>query len=133
MSLIYSSQNQWKERTILRYLIGYLDEVTRSLVLMLPEMDGFVETFKVKGKDKNKNNKLMSFRIDDDKLISIDSLFLNGNKYQLQVYLDNSFIYLGNAYKIVDKLIIHYLDGNPFMADELVLLILIKDVINAVL
>ena len=48
---------------------------------MLPEMDGFVETFKVKGKDKNKNNKLMSFRIDDDKLISIDSLFLNGNKY----------------------------------------------------
>ena len=133
MSLIYSSQNQWKERTILRYLVGYLDEVTRSLVLMLPEMDGFVETFKVKGKDKNKNNKLMSFRIDDDKLISIDSLFLNGNKYQLQVYLDNSFIYLGNAYKIVDKLIIHYLDGNPFMADELFLLILIKDVINAVL
>ena len=48
---------------------------------MLPEMSGFVETFKVKGKDKNKNDKLMSMRIDDDKLISIDSLFLYGNKY----------------------------------------------------
>ena len=48
---------------------------------MLPEMNGFVETFKVKGKYKNKNNKLMSFRVDDDKLISIDSLFLYGNKY----------------------------------------------------
>ena len=46
---------------------------------MLPEMNGFVETFK--GKYKNKNNKLMSFRVDDDKLISIDSLFLYGNKY----------------------------------------------------
>ena len=100
---------------------------------MLPEMSGFVETFKVKGKDKNKNDKLMSMRIDDDKLISIDSLFLYGNKHQLQVYLENSFIYLGNAYKIVDKLIIHYLDGNPFVADELVLLILIKDVVNTVL
>ena len=48
---------------------------------MLPEMSVFVETFKVKGKDKNKNDKLMSMRIDDDKLISIYSLFLYVNKY----------------------------------------------------
>ena len=32
-------------------------------------MNGYVETFTVKDRDKYKNNKLMSFYIDDDKLI----------------------------------------------------------------
>ena len=37
---------------------------------MLPKMSGYVKTFKDKvgDKDKKNNNKLMSFRIDDDKL-----------------------------------------------------------------
>ena len=38
---------------------------------MLPKMSGYVKTFKDKVGDKHKknNNKLMSFRIDDDKLL----------------------------------------------------------------
>ena len=32
-------------------------------------MSRYVKTFKVKDGDKDKNNKLMSFRIDDEKLI----------------------------------------------------------------
>ena len=32
-------------------------------------MSGYVKTFKVKDGDKDKNNKLMSFRIDDEKLL----------------------------------------------------------------
>ena len=32
-------------------------------------MDGYVKIFKNKSGDKNKNNKLMSLRIDDDKLL----------------------------------------------------------------
>ena len=32
-------------------------------------MCGYVNTFKVKDGDKDTNNKLMSFRIDDDKLL----------------------------------------------------------------
>ena len=32
-------------------------------------MTGYVKTFKVKDEDKDKNNKLMSFRIDDEKLL----------------------------------------------------------------
>ena len=32
-------------------------------------MDWYVKIFKNKGGDKNKNNKLMSLRIDDDKLL----------------------------------------------------------------
>ena len=31
-----------------KYLIGYLDEVIRSLVLMLPKKSGYVKTFKIK-------------------------------------------------------------------------------------
>ena len=31
-------------------------------------MSGYVKTFKVKERDKDKNNKLMSLRIDDKKL-----------------------------------------------------------------
>ena len=35
----------------------------------MPEMSGHVETFKVKEGDKDKNNKLMAFRTDDEKLL----------------------------------------------------------------
>ena len=37
----------------------------RLLVLILPKMSGYVKTFKV----KDKNNKLVSFRINDEKLL----------------------------------------------------------------
>ena len=40
-------------------------------------------------------------------IISIDSLFVNENKYYLQLCLDNS------PYKIVDKRMIGYLCENP--------------------
>ena len=32
-------------------------------------MSGYVKGFKIKDSDKDKNNKLMSFRIDDEKLL----------------------------------------------------------------
>ena len=63
MLIIQLSQNQFK------YLIRHLDKVVRPLVLILPKMSGYVKTFKVKDGDKDKNNKLMSFRIDDEKLL----------------------------------------------------------------
>ena len=42
-----------------------MDKVTRLLVLILPKISGYIKTFKV----KDKNNILMYFRIDDDKLL----------------------------------------------------------------
>ena len=36
---------------------------------MMPKVSGYVKTFKVKDGDKNKKKKLMSFRIDDEKLL----------------------------------------------------------------
>ena len=50
-------------------MIGYLDEVIRPLALMLPNMSRYVRTFKDKGRDNDKNNRLVSFRKDDDKLL----------------------------------------------------------------
>ena len=47
----------------------YFDKVIKPLVLIMPKMNGFVKTFKVKEGDKDKNNKLMSFRIDGEKLL----------------------------------------------------------------
>ena len=41
----------------------------RPLVLILPKMSGYVKTFKVKDRDKYKNKKLMSFPINDQKLL----------------------------------------------------------------
>ena len=58
-----------KTKTNSKYLIGYLDKVITPLVLIMPKMSGYVKTFKVKDGDKDKNNKLMSFRIDDEKLL----------------------------------------------------------------
>ena len=50
-------------------MIGFLGKVVRPLVLILLKMSGYVKTFKVKDGDKNKNNRLMSFRINDGKLL----------------------------------------------------------------
>ena len=59
-----------KQRKILSVLIGYLDEVIRPLVLILPKMSGYAKIFKHKGGgDKNRNNKLTSWHIDCDKLL----------------------------------------------------------------
>ena len=41
----------------------------RLLVLIMPKMSGCVKTNKVKDGDKDKNNKLMSFERDDEKLL----------------------------------------------------------------
>ena len=41
----------------------------RTLVLITPKMSGFVKTFKVKEGNEGKNNKVTSFRIEDEKLL----------------------------------------------------------------
>ena len=48
-------------------MIGYLDEAMKPLVLILSKITGYVKT--VKDKDGNKDNKLMSFLINDENLI----------------------------------------------------------------
>ena len=54
-----------KTKTNSKYLIGYLNKAIRPLVLIIPKMSGYVKTFKV----EDKINKLMSFRINDEKLL----------------------------------------------------------------
>ena len=44
-------------------------KLQEPLVLILSKMSRYVKTFKDKGGDKNKNNKLMSLRIDDNKVL----------------------------------------------------------------
>ena len=51
-------------------LIGYLNKAIRQLLLIMPKMSGYVKAFKVKDGDKDKNNKLMFSRIDDEKLLA---------------------------------------------------------------
>ena len=45
-----------KTKTNSKYLIGYLDKAVRPLVSIMPNMSGYVKTFKVKEGDKYKNN-----------------------------------------------------------------------------
>ena len=59
-----------QKSTNYKYLIWYLDEIIRSSVLILPRKSGYVKTFNVKNGDKDKNNKLVSFRFNDDKLLA---------------------------------------------------------------
>ena len=56
-------------KTNSKYLIVYLDKVIKPLVLMLPKISEYVKTFKSKDGDKDRNNKLMSSRINDYKLL----------------------------------------------------------------
>ena len=48
-------------------MIGYLIEAIRPLVLILPKMSGYIKIFKDEFGDKN--NKLISLHIDDDKIL----------------------------------------------------------------
>ena len=54
-----------------KYLIGCFDEGIKPLVLVFPKMSGYVKKFKDQGRDQNKNNKLMSLCIEDDKLFGL--------------------------------------------------------------
>ena len=54
-----------KTKTNSKYLIGYLGKDIGPSVLIIPRMSGYVKT----SKDEDKNNKLMSFHIDDEKLL----------------------------------------------------------------
>ena len=50
-------------------MIGYSEKAIRALVLIMPKISGYAKTFRVKDGDKGKNNKSMSFRIYDEKLL----------------------------------------------------------------
>ena len=52
-----------------KYLMGYSDKALRLLILIMPTISGYVKTFKGKDGNKDKNNILMSFRPDDEKLL----------------------------------------------------------------
>ena len=52
-----------------QYLNGYLDNVMTPLVLILPKMSLYDKAFRVKDGNKDKNNKLMFFHINDEKLL----------------------------------------------------------------
>ena len=89
MLITQLSQNQLKINS--KYLIGYLDKTIRPLVLKMPKMSGYVKTFKV----KEENNKVISFRIDNEKLLdkykAIQTKiadFKNSNLNVLPVYDD---------------------------------------------
>ena len=56
-------------------MIGYWNKAIRPLVLIMPKLSGYVMTSKVKDGDKDKNNKLMSFLIDDKKPLENIKLF----------------------------------------------------------
>lgn len=51
------------------YLIGYIDKVITLLVLILPKMGGHVKTLKVKDGEKDEENKLQPFRVDDENML----------------------------------------------------------------
>ena len=66
MLIIQLSQVKLKQ-TNSKYLIGYLGKTMRPLVLKIPKMSEYVVMYKV----KEGNNKLMSFCLDDEKLLEM--------------------------------------------------------------
>ena len=71
MMLRFGERKVSKERTRTNsnHFIGYVDEVMRPLVLVLPKTSGYVKIFKVKYGDKYKNKKFMSMLVDVEKLL----------------------------------------------------------------
>ena len=53
-----------------KYLIEIkFDKALKPFVLIMPVMSGYIKIFKVKDRDKHKNNLLMSFHLDNEKLL----------------------------------------------------------------
>ena len=74
-------------------MIGYLDKAIRSLVLIMSKTSNYVKTFKVKDGDKDKNHKLMSFPIDNEKLLEkYNAIWTNIELNALPVYKKNKKI-----------------------------------------
>ena len=46
-------------------MIGYFDKAVRPLVLIIPKMSWYIKAFKI----EDESSKLMSFQIDDEKLL----------------------------------------------------------------
>ena len=55
-------------KTNSKYLLEYLEKFIICAILIMPKRSGYDKTFKVKDEDKDKNNKLMSSHIGDEKL-----------------------------------------------------------------
>ena len=97
-------------KTNSKCLIRYLDNVIRRLVLILPKMSGYIKTFKVKDGNKDKNNKLMSFCMNDEQLLEKYKAFWTKIKYLKNIELslllgyDNIYIYIKTKIRTyVDK------------------------------
>ena len=58
-----------KTKANYRYLVGYLDEAIRPLVLIILKLSGYVKTFEIKDGDKDEKNELMYCNINDEKLL----------------------------------------------------------------
>ena len=67
MLIILLSQELTEMESNSKYLVRYLNDFIRTLVLVLPKMSAYDNTFK--DKDENNYNKLTSFCIEDDKLL----------------------------------------------------------------
>ena len=58
-----------KTKANYKYLVGYLNEAIRPLVLIILKLSGYVKTFEIKDRDKDEKNELMYCDIDDEKLL----------------------------------------------------------------
>ena len=58
-----------KTKANYKYLVGYLNEAIRPLVLIILKLSGYVKTFEIKDGDKDEKNELMYCNIDDEKLL----------------------------------------------------------------
>ena len=94
-----------KTKANYKYLVGYLNEAIRPLVLIILKLSGYVKTFEIKDGDKDEKNELMYCNIDDEKLlekykairtkiedIELNSLPIYDDRYiktKLRTYGDN--------------------------------------------
>ena len=58
MFIIQLPRNQLKLKTNSKYLVEYLDEAIRPLVLIMPKRNGYAKAFKIKEGHKDKDSEL---------------------------------------------------------------------------
>ena len=69
----------------------------------MSKISGYVKTFKVEDRCRFKNNKLMSFRIDDDKLLQRYKVFWTKNEDSKNIKSNVLSVYDDKYMKIIKK------------------------------